>query len=380
MSNAAGRLLAIVHKETREVLRDPIYLVLAIAVPLVVMTLLALGFVLDVKNLPVAFYDQDRSPLSREYMYSFTNSEYFRLVRVVGSAEELDRLIESADVRAGVIIPPDFSRRLRGGEPATVQVLVDGTFPTRALVASGYIAAIDAQFSANTLAAYLVERGRVASSVLPVSVEGRVWFNPSLETKNSLVPGLMVINLMFYPSLLAALVVVREKERGTIFNLYCSPASRWEVILGKAVPYVGLAFFVYFLLLALSVLVFQVRFVGNPLVLTVAALLYITACIGLGLVISVFTRTQVAAMLITFIALMTPSILFSGLMAPISSMEPSAQAISRLIPASYFMAMARGVFLKGLGFTQYAYDMLTLGVFAAVVYAVAMLGFHKRVG
>ena len=150
MSNAAGRLLAIVHKETREVLRDPIYLVLAIAVPLVVMTLLALGFVLDVKNLPVAFYDQDRSPLSREYMYSFTNSEYFRLVRVVGSAEELDRLIESADVRAGVIIPPDFSRRLRGGEPATVQVLVDGTFPTRALVASGYIAAIDAQISANT--------------------------------------------------------------------------------------------------------------------------------------------------------------------------------------------------------------------------------------
>jgi len=143
---------------------------------------------------------------------------------------------------------------------------------------------------------------------------------------------------------------------------------------------VGLAFFVYFLLLALSVLVFQVRFVGNPLVLTVAALLYLTACIGLGLVISVFTRTQVAAMLITFIALMTPSILFSGLMAPISSMEPSAQAISRLIPASYFMAMARGVFLKGLGFTQYAYDMLTLGVFAAVVYAVAMLGFHKRVG
>ena len=230
------------------------------------------------------------------------------------------------------------------------------------------------------MAAYLVERGRVDSSVLPVTVEGRVWFNPSLETKNSLVPGLMVINLMFYPSLLAALVVVREKERGTIFNLYCSPASRWEVILGKAVPYVGLAFFVYFLLLALSVLVFQVRFVGNPLVLTVAALLYITACIGLGLVISVFTRTQVAAMLITFIALMTPSILFSGLMAPISSMEPSAQAISRLIPASYFMAMARGVFLKGLGFTQYAYDMLTLGVFAAVVYAVAMLGFHKRVG
>ncbi len=373
-------LLAIVRKETREVLRDPIYLVLAIVVPVAVMTLLALGFVLDVKNLPVAFYDQDRSPLSREYMYSFTNSEYFRLVSIANSPRELDRLIDSATVRAAVVIPPDFSRRLSGGESATVQVLVDGTFPSRALIASGYIAAIDAQFSANVLAGYLARLGRITTDIVPVSVEGRVWFNPSLETKNSLVPGLMVISLMFYPSLLAALVVVREKERGTIFNLYCSTVSRWQIIVGKAVPYVGLAFLVYFLLLGLSVFVFDVRFVGSPLVLTVAALLYITASIGLGLVISVFTTTQVTAMLVTFIALMTPSILFSGLMTPISSMEPSAQAISKLIPASYFMAMVRGVFLKGLGFRQYAYDLLTLGLFAIVVYTAATLRFRKRTG
>ena len=375
-----SRLLAIVRKETREVLRDPIYLALAIVVPVAVMTLLALGFVLDVKNLPVAFYDEDRSPLSREYMYSFTNSEYFRLVKIAGSPDELDRLLESGEVRGAVIIPPDFARRLTGGESATVQVLVDGTFPSRALIASGYITAIDAQFSADMLASYLARRGRVSTSLVPVAVDGRVWFNPSLETKNSLVPGLMVISLMFYPSLLAALVVVREKERGTIFNLYCSPVSRWEVIVGKAVPYVGLAFIVYFLLLALSVFVFEVRFVGSVLVLTVAALLYITASIGLGLVISVFTTTQPTAMLVTFIALMTPSILFSGLMTPISSMEPTAQAISRLIPASYFMAMVRGVFLKGLGFRQYAYDLLTLVAFAVVVYTAATLGFRKRAG
>lgn len=375
-----NRLLAIVRKETREVLRDPIYLVLAIVVPLVVTTLLALGFVLDVKNLPVAFYDQDRSPLSREYMYSFTNSEYFRLVKIAGTLEELDRLIASADVRAAVIVPPDFSRRLTGGEPATVHIIVDGTFPSRALVASGYIAAIDAQFSSRLMTAALARRGRAAEAVAPVAVDGRVWFNPALETKNSLVPGLMAISLMFYPSLLAALVVVREKERGTIFNLYCSPVSRWEVVVGKAVPYVGLAFFVYFLLLALSVFVFGVRFVGSPLVLTVAAFLYIVASIGFGLVISVMTTTQAAAMLVTFIALMTPSILFSGLMTPVSSMEPSAQAISRLIPASYFMAMVRGVFLKGLGFRQYASDMLTLGAFALVVYSIAALRFRKRTG
>jgi len=165
-----SRALAIIRKETREVLRDPIYLVLAIAVPLVVTTLLALGFVLDVKNLPVAFFDEDRSAISRDYMYSFTNSEYFRLVKIAGTADEIDRLIASGEVRAGVIIPPDFSRRLSGGEAADVQVLVDGTFPSRALVASGYIAAIDAQFSARLLSAHLASKGLVRTSVVPVSV------------------------------------------------------------------------------------------------------------------------------------------------------------------------------------------------------------------
>ena len=372
-----SRVFAIVRKETREVLRDPIYLVLAIVVPLLVTTLLALGFVLDVKNLPVAFYDQDRSPFSRDYMYAFTNSEYFRLVRMAGSSDEVDRLLESAEVRAAVVIPPDFGRRLSAGDKATVYVLVDGTFPSRALVASGYIAAIDAQFAAGVRAGYLASHG-VGAAVLPVSVEGRVWYNPSLETKNSLVPGLMVISLMFYPALLAALVLAREKERGTIFNLYCSPVARWEVIVGKAVPYIGLAMFVYGLLFALSVWVFGVRFVGNPFVLTAAAVLYITASVGFGLLISVFCSTQVAAMLVTFIGLMTPSMLFSGLMTPVSSMDPSAQFISRLIPASYFIAMVRGVFLKGLGFRHFGSDLLTLGTFAGAVYFVAIMGFRKR--
>lgn len=375
-----SRVFAIVRKEGREVLRDPIYLVLAVVVPLIVTTLLALGFVLDVKNLPVAFYDQDRSPLSREYMYSFTNSEYFRLVTVAHSHDEVDALLESARVRAAVVIPPDFSRRINAGQPASVQILVDGTFPTRALVSSGYIAAIDAQFSAQVLSAYLRRVGASSAPVGPVSVDGRVWFNPSLETKNSLVPGLMVITLMFYPSLLAALVVAREKERGTIFNLYCSPASKWEVVIGKAVPYVALACCVYVLVLLLDIFVFDVRFVGNVLVLTAAAVLYITASIGLGLVISVFSSTQVAAMLITFLALMTPSIMFSGLMTPLSSMDRTAQIISRFIPASYFMAMVRGVFLKGLGLREYWHDLLTLCGFTVVVYTIAILGFRKRAG
>jgi ABC-2 type transport system permease protein len=374
-----SRIIAIVRKEMREVLRDPIYLSLAIAVPLVVTLLLGLGFVLDVKNLPVAFYDQDRSSLSREYMYSFTNSEYFHLVGLAIDPAQFERMLQSAEVRAVVVIPPDFSRQLNGGRKVSVQILVDGSFASRAMVVTGYIAAIDAQFNARILSDYLAQRGYVTTNFMPVSTDYRVWYNPSLESKNSIVPGLMVINLMFYPSLLASLVVVREKERGTILNLYCSPAKRVEIIVGKAVPYIAVAFVDYFLMFLLSIGVFHVRFVGNFLVLTLAALLYISCCIGLGLVISVFCKTQVAAMLVTFVALMTPSILFSGMMTPIASMDRSAQVISRFIPASYFMGMARGVFLKGLGFSYYLLDFLTLVVFALVVYGIAVLGFRKKV-
>lgn len=373
-----SRILAIVRKETREVLRDPIYLALSIAVPVVIMTLLGLGFVLDVKNLPVAFYDQDQSPLSREYMHAFTNSEYFRLVAVAADPAHVDWMLQTGRVRAVVVIPPDFSRKLRGGKQVPVQILVDGSFASRALVVSGYVAAVDGQFNAQLLSDYLAQNGVVAANFVPVSVEGRVWYNPSLETKNSIVPGFLVIMLMFYPSLLAALVVVREKERGTIFNYYCSPVSRWEVVTGKAVPYIGLAIVNYFLLFMLSLFVFRVTFAGSFLVLTGAAVLYITCCIGLGLVISVLCRTQIAAMLIAFVSLMTPSMLFSGMITPIASMDPSAQMISRLIPASYFMGMARGIFLKGLGFTFYFTDFAALTLFAAVVYAIAIMSFRKR--
>ncbi len=375
-----SRIFAIVRKETRELLRDPIYLALAIAVPVIIMMLLGLGFVLDVKNLPVAFYDQDRTALSREYMYSFTNSEYFRLVAFATDDAQVEHMLKTGEVRAVVVIPPDFSRKLNGRKTATVQVLVDGSFASRALVVSGYVAAIDGQFNAQLLSDYLEQQGLAGATVLPVSVEGRVWYNPSLDTKNSIVPGFLVINLMFYPGLLAAMVVVREKERGTIFNLYCSPVRRWEVIAGKAIPYIGLAMVDYVLLLLLSLYAFKVELQGSLVVLTAAALLYITCCIGLGMIISVSVRTQVAAMLLTFVSLMTPSMLFSGMLTPVASMDPSAQMISRLIPASYFMRMARGVFLKGLGFSFYFTDMITMALYATVVYAIAIARFRKRIG
>lgn len=373
-----SRIIAIIRKETRELLRDRVYLGLTIGVPLVVMVLIGLGFVLDVKNLPVAVYDQDRSPVSREYISALTNSEYFQLEGFADSAAELDRIIQSGAVRAGVVIPPDFSRNLYGQEPASIQILIDGSFPSRAEIVSGYMTAINSQFNARLLAEHLRRKGYVTEVILPVSMDHRVWYNPSLEGKNFTIPGFLVLVMMIYPSLVASLVMVREKERGTIFNLLSSPARRWEIIAGKAIPYVGIAVVDYLLLFTLSITAFQPRFEGSFLVLTAGAVVFVTSCVGLGLLISVLCRTQVAAMLLTFIGMFTTSMLFSGLFTPVYTMGPPAQVISRLLPASYFMAMARGVFLKGLGFSYYVRDLLTLALYGAIIYSIAILAFRKR--
>lgn len=375
-----SRIIAIVRKEVRELLRDRVYLGLTIGVPLVVMVLIGAGFVLDVKNLPVAVYDEDRSPLSREYIFALTNSEYFHFTRFVDSATELDRLIQSGTVRAGVVIPPDFSRRLHGDEPASIQILIDGSFPSRAEIVSGYMTAINSQFNARLLTEYLQRKGYVTQVIPPVSVDTRVWYNPSLEGKNFTIPGFLVLVMMIYPSLVASLVVVREKERGTLFNLLSSPARRWEIVAGKAIPYVGVAVVDFLLLYTLSITAFQPRFEGSFLVLTAGALVFVTSCVGLGLLISVLCKTQVAAMLLTFIGMFTTSMLFSGLFTPMYTMGRPAQMISRLLPASYFMAMSRGVFLKGLPLSYYATDLLTLALYGTIIYSIAILAFRKRMG
>lgn len=375
-----NRVYAIIRRETRELLRDPVYLGLAFIVPLALMLLFGYGLTMDVKNIPVLFYDLDRSSLSREYMNSFTNSEYFRNVGLAKDYKEIDHVIRSGKVRVVAVIPPDFSRRLHEGRPAQVQFLVDGSFPMRAEVVKGYVAAINAQFNQGMVSKYLSLKGQTAAAVFPISVEGRAWYNPSLESKNFIIPGLLVITLMFYPALLSALVVVREKESGTIYNLYCSPVRPWEVVAGKAIPYIGVAFINYILIFLMSVILFKVRFTGSFILLSVGALLYIACTIGIGLFISVISRTQIAAMLITFLGTMIPAFLFSGFMAPITSQDITGQIVSRFIPATYFMGMVRGIYLKGLGFSYYAWDLLTLTIYATIVYSISILPFKKRVG
>lgn len=375
MLNRAG---AIMMKETRELVRDPVYLALALLVPVLVTYIIGAGMSLDVKNIPLAVYDRDRSAVSREYISSFTNSEYFHLLGFVDNAEQAEEWIAKGEARLVIEIPERFAERLAANQPVSVRVSVDGSFPSRAEIIAGYVDAIHFQTNRALLVDYARQSGR-ATAVLSIAPTAVAWYNPTLESKNFLIPSLIAVTLMFYSALLSALIVVREKEIGTIYNLYCSPAKGWEVVVGKSVPYIAVSFVAYLLLFLLSVLVFEVKFSGNLLALSAGALLFLSCTIGYGLLISLLAPTQISAMFVTLITTLVPSFFYSGFLAPIASQTTAGQLISRFIPATYFIEIVRGIYLKGASLLSVYPSLLALALYSTGVYGLAIFSFRKKV-
>lgn len=374
------RVPAIARKETHELLRDPIYLGLAFVIPMMLMLLFGFGLILDVKHLPLAFEDHDGSPWSRDYRDRFVHSEYFDLVGVLDRHADVEEWLRTGRARVVIDVPPDFGRDLARGRPTAVGVTVDGSFPSRAAVIVGYVSAINGLYNQQLLAELSLRRGQAGTSLLPVQVDMSVWYNPTLESKNAVVPGILVLVLMMFPALLGALLIVREKESGSIFNLYASPTGRLEIIVGKVLPQLAVAMLDYAVMFASSRWIFDVRFTGSFGVLTAGALLYSVCTIGIGLLISILTRTQLAAMFVTFLVTMTTAFNYSGFVTPVASMDAVGQFIAQLIPATHFMTVVRGSYLKGLGFGYYWPQLGALALYTLVVYALAWLSLRKRIG
>jgi len=374
------RVPAIAAKETRELLRDPIYLGLAFVIPMIMILLFGFGLILDVKHLPVAFVDHDGSPWSRDYRDRFVHSEYFDLVGVLDRRSDIEEWLRTGRARVIIDLPPDFGRDLARGRPTAIGVTVDGSFPSRAAIITGYVSAINGLYNQQLLADFVNRRAPSGTGQLPVQVNMSVWYNPTLESKNAVVPGLLVLILMLFPALLGALLIVREKESGTIFNLYASPTGRLEIILGKLLPYLAVAMIDYFLIYTASRLIFDVRFTGSFLVLTAGAVLYSVCTIGIGLLISILTRSQLAAMFTTFLVTMTTAFNYSGFVTPVASMDAVGQFIAQLVPATHFMTVVRGSYLKGFGFGYYWPQLGALAVYTLVVYTAAWLFLRKRIG
>ena len=368
---------AIVGKELREIWRDPLSLALSLVLPLVLLALFAYGLNLDIGRVRLGVYDNDRSPSSRDYLASLTASGDLAVWGEAASVDDLEDWLDRGSIDAGLIVPPDFERALREGRPAELQALIDGSFPPRAKAVLGQLDAAAARYGQRLLHESARSTGPMGPAVVP---EPRVWFNPELKSVNYIVPGLFSLIVMLFTPLLSTLAIVRERERGSIQQILAAPVSATALILGKAVPYSLLGLADMLLMLAAGLLWFQVPFRGSIPLFLAASAVYVFCAVGLGLLISTLTRSQVVAILLAIVVTLMPSFLFSGFLYPIFSMPVRYQWASLAFPARHFSEISRGLALRGSGLEQLWPHLLALAVFAAVVVLLTVGRFHRRIG
>jgi len=377
------RVVAVAQKEWREIVRDRLFFSLAFIVPVTLMLMFGFGLSLDVENIPMAIVDHDGTALSRDYAHRYIDSRYFQFLGYSHNERELTPLLTDNKIRAAIIIPEHFEKDLLSGRPAQIQTLIDGTFPFRAQTTKGYIIAINSAVSSELLADYLtrlrgISHAQALSIVQPVRLEMRYLYNQSVKSIWSLAPKLIMVILMISPPFLTALGIVREKESGSIYNIYSSTLSRGEFLIGKLVPYVGISILNALVLWMLAIWLFAVPFKGPPVFFFLATVMYVICTTGIGLVVSVLVRTQTAAMIVTAIFTIVPAVLYSGILVPISSLTSAAQVIAHALPAMYYTDIVLGCFLKGVGLTALWLELLVLGLYAAVLFTVGYLMFSKR--
>ena len=367
------------RKEIRELLRDPYTLSIAAVFPLVLLFLFAYALNLDVQNVPLAVYDQDRTPQSRAYVQSFINSNTFVLEYQAATYDEVVRLLDTGQVQAALVIPSNFAHNLAAGRPVEVQTLVDGTFPTSAQVIRDFAITLNDAYNARLAQQYLAARGGVTLSPVVEPVP-RILFNPNLKSLNFIVPGLFTVLLMAFPPLLSTLAIVREKEHGSIQQVFVSPLRPYQYLLGKMLPYVFIAYLEMMLVLSAGLFWFRIPLRGNLWLFLLASLPYVFCTVAIGLLVSTLTRSQVAAMLLAIVLTMMPSFLFSGFMFPIFTMPKVMQIYSFFFPARYFNQITIGVFLKGGGLEYLWLNLLILVGYTLIILAFAVGRFKKKIG
>ncbi len=375
-------VMPILKKELREVIRDPYTLGIAAFLPLVLLFLFAYSLDLDVKNIPLAVVDMDNSAESRSYVAMFVNSGSFDLKYRPATPDEAARLLDQGKAQAALLIPSGFSRALQDGRTAEVQTLVDGTFPTSARVVRGYVDAINQVFTGRLLAEHFGALGAAGAASLAPSIRAvpRVRYNPALKSANFIVPGLIGTILMAFAPLLTALSIVREKEHGSIQQIFVSPVRPAAFILGKLIPYAGIAFGELALLLLAARYWFQVPMAGSVGLFVLGSIPYVLGAVAIGLLVSTLTSSQLAAMLLAVVLTFMPSFLFSGFIFPIFTMPWLLQVYSYLFPARYFTEITYGVFLKGVGLEVWLGQLVILVVYTAALVALAAVRFKKKVG
>ncbi|MEX4869082.1 ribosome-associated ATPase/putative transporter RbbA [Klebsiella pneumoniae] len=370
------RLFSYSRREALELRRDPVRSTLALLGTVILMFIMGYGISMDVEDLRFAVLDRDQTLSSQGWSQNIAGSRYFIEQAPLHSYDELDRRMRDGELAVAIEIPPNFGRDIARGTPVQIGVWVDGAMPNRAETVRGYVQAMHL--------AWLQEMaGRQSSpqrDTSLISIETRYHYNPDVKSLPAIVPAVIPLLLMMIPAMLSALSVVREKELGSIINLYVTPTTRSEFLLGKQLPYIVLGMFNFFLLCVLSVFVFGVAHKGSFLTLTLAALLYVTIATGLGLLISTFMKSQIAAIFGTAIITLIPATQFSGMIDPVASLEGPGRWIGQIYPTSHFLTIARGTFSKALNISDLWGSFIPLLIAVPLVLGLSVLLLKKQEG
>ena len=370
------RLLSYSWRESLELRRDPVRATLALAGTLILMFVIGFGVNMDVQTLRFAVLDGDQTALSRQYVLNLSGSRYFDEAPPIADEAELDRRMRNGELALALEIPPGFARDVARGAPVELGAWVDGAMPSRAETASGYVQGMHQGW----LSERALEMGQRAAAVTPAQVETRFRYNPDVQSLPAMVPAVIPLLLMMIPAMLGALAVVREKELGSIINLYVTPVTRTEFLLGKQLPYVGVAMVNFAMMVGLAVTAFGVPITGSLTMLMLAGWLYVFCATGIGFLASSFTRSQVAALFLAMIGTMIPASQYSGMTDPVSSMEGGARVVGTIYPTTHFIDISRGVFNKALAFGEMSGSLWALLVAVPVILVVAVALLKKQEG
>jgi ABC-2 type transport system permease protein len=371
------RFLAVAKKEIVQVLRDSRSLTIVLIMPVILVLLFGYGVSLDLKHLPIYVYDHDASQQSQDLLKRFQASDYFEIVRVVDSYRDLARAIDDGHAKMGIVIPWDFSQRLRDGRPAQVQALVDGTDDNTANVAIGYAQAVVQGYSSDIQLQWLQDRGQITRPA-PVRVETRTWYNENLESSAFIVPGVLALVMSVIGAFLTSLTIAREWERGTMEQLISTPVTPFEIMFGKLVPYFAIGMIDVIVCALLALYWFHVPFRGSFLTLLLSSAMFMIVVLSMGFFISVIAKNQLAASQMALLATFLPAFLLSGFLYAIEQMPLVLQWITRVLPARYYVSVLKKIFLKGSPTTLLYADLVPLAVFTLVLALLATHSFQKR--
>lgn len=357
------RMFAYTRREALELRRDPIRATLAVVGSVILMFVIGYGINMDVENLSFAVLDRDDTTISQDYVLQISGSRYFDERPPIIDYADMDRRMRSGELSLAIEIPPGFGRDVSRGRSVEIGAWIDGAMPSRAETVRGYVEGMHAEW----LARKAQQRAGAAAAAANFQLDIRYRYNPDVQSLVAMVPGVIPLLLMMIPAMLAGLSVVREKELGSIINFYVTPVTRIEFLFGKQLPYIALAMLNFFMLSAFAVFIFGVPFTGSFLTFTLAALIYVTITTGIGLLISAFMSSQIAAIFGTALITLIPAVQYSGMIDPVSSLQGAGAFIGKIYPAAHFVTISRGTFSKALGFGDLVDSFIPLLIAAPIL-------------